>query len=46
MVNKDIERRLIEMYIRGWITKEELIKRLDELEKPDKPSLPELPKIY
>lgn len=46
MKNKDIETRLIEMYIREWITKEELIKRLDELEKKDKPDMPEPPRVY
>lgn len=43
MKNKDIETRLIEMYIKGWITKEELDKKLDELSKKD---MPEPPTIY
>ena len=46
MVNKDIETRLIEMYIRGWITKEELEERLEKLEKSDKPDMPEPPTVY
>lgn len=37
---------LIRLCIKGWITKEELIKRLDELEKPDKPEMKEPPVIY
>lgn len=45
MKNKDVD-RLIHLCIKGWITKEELIKRLDELEKPDKKDMPEPPKIY
>lgn len=43
MKNKDIETRLIEMYIKGWITKEELDKELDRL---DKKEMPEPPTIY
>lgn len=43
MINKDIETRLIEMYIRGWITKEELEEKLEKLDKPD---MPEPPTIY
>lgn len=46
MINKDIEQRLIEMYIRGWITKEELEERLDKLDESDKPDMPEPPKVY
>lgn len=46
MINKDIETRLIEMYIRGWITKEELEEKLEKLDKPDKPDMPEPPTIY
>lgn len=46
MINKDIETRLIEMYIRGWITKEELEERLEKLEKSDKPDMPEPPTVY
>lgn len=46
MINKDIETRLIEMYIRGWITKEELEERLDKLEESDKPDMPEPPAVY
>lgn len=46
MINKDIEQRLIEMYIRGWITKEELDEKLNKLDEPDKPSIPEPPTIY
>lgn len=46
MINKDIEQRLIEMYIRGWITKEELEEQLDKLEESDKPDMPEPPKVY
>lgn len=43
MKNKDIETRLIEMYIRGWITKEELEERLDKL---DESKMKEPPTIY
>ena len=43
MINKDIEQRLIEMYIRGWITKEELEEKLEKLDKPD---MPEPPTVY
>jgi len=46
LINKDIETRLIEMYIRGWITKEELEERLEKLEKSDKPDMPEPPTVY
>ena len=46
MINKDIETRLIEMYIRGWITKEEQEERLEKLEKSDKPDMPEPPTVY
>lgn len=49
MKNKDIETRLIEMYIRGWITKEELEKQLEKLDKSneaDKPDMPEPPAVY
>lgn len=45
MKNKDID-RLIRLCIKGWITYEELIKHLDELEKKDKPKLPEPPRVY
>jgi len=44
--NKDIETRLIEMYIRGWITKEELEEKLDKLDETDKPDMPEPPPVY
>ena len=44
--NKDIETRLIEMYIRGWITKEELEEQLDKLDESDKPDMPEPPTVY
>lgn len=43
MINKDIETRLIEMYIKGWITKEELEEKLEEL---DKKEMKEPPIIY
>jgi len=43
--NKDID-RLIRLCIKGWITYEELIKRLDEIEKKDNPELPEPPRVY
>ena len=46
MINKDIETRLIEMYIKGWITKEELEERLAKLDEPDKPDMPEPPPVY
>lgn len=46
MKNKDIETRLIEMYIRGWITKEELEEKLDKLDETDKPDMPEPPPVY
>lgn len=46
MKNKDIEARLIEMYIRGWITKEELEERLEKLEESDKSDMPEPPTVY
>ena len=46
MKNKDIETRLIEMYIKGWITKEELEERLEKLDKKDKKDLPEPPTVY
>ena len=49
MINKDIKHRLIEMYIRGWITKEELeeqLDKLDKLDKPDKSDIPEPPTVY
>lgn len=46
MLNKDIEQRLIEMYIKGWITKEELDKQLEKLDKKDKPDMKEPPIIY
>ena len=46
MKNKDIETRLIELYIRGWITKEELNKKLEALEKKDKPDMPKPPTVY
>lgn len=46
MKNKDIETRLIEMYIRGWITKEELDSKLEQLDKKDTPDMPEPPTIY
>lgn len=45
MKNKDID-RLIRLCIKGWITYDELIKRLDELEKKDKPDMPEPPTVY
>jgi len=44
--NKDIETRLIEMYIRGWITKEELDRKLEAIDKKDKPDMPEPPTVY
>lgn len=34
------------MYIKGWITKEELDRELDKLDKPDKKTLKEPPTIY
>lgn len=43
MKNKDIETRLIEMYIKGWITKEELDRKLEQLDKKD---MPEPPTVY
>ena len=43
MKNKDIETRLIEMYVKGWITKEELEERLEKLDKKD---MPEPPTVY
>lgn len=49
MINKDIETRLIEMYIKGWITKEELetqLKKLDKSDEADKPDMPEPPPVY
>lgn len=46
MINKDIEARLIEMYIKGWITKEELDKQLEKLDKKDRPDMPEPPTVY
>lgn len=46
MKNKDIEARLIKMYINGWITKEELDRKLDKLDKKDKPVIKEPPTIY
>lgn len=46
MKNKDIEARLLEMYIRGWITKEELMSKLEAIDKKDKPDVPEPPTIY
>lgn len=39
MKNKDIE-RLIELYLKGWITYEELITYKDRLEKPEKKEPP------
>lgn len=46
MKNKDIETRLIEMYIRGWITKEQLEEQLDKLDESNKPNMPEPPTVY
>lgn len=46
MINKDIEQKLIEMYIKEYITKEELEERLKKLEKSDKPDMPEPPTVY
>lgn len=46
MKNKDIETRLIEMYIREWITKEELMSKLEALDKKDKPDMPKPPRVY
>lgn len=46
MINKDIEARLLEMCIKGWITKEELDSKLEALDKKDKPDMPEPPVIY
>ena len=46
MKNKDIETRLIEMYIKGWITKEELDKALAKLDKPKNKGLDEPPVLY
>ena len=46
MKSKDIETRLIELYIRGWITKEELDRKLEQLDKKDKPDMPEPPRVY
>lgn len=46
MINKDIKQRLIEMYIKEWITKEELEEQLDKLEESDKPDMPEPPTVY
>ena len=46
MKNKDIEARLIEMYIKEWITKEELMSKLEALDKKDKPDMPEPPTVY
>lgn len=46
MKNKDIETRLIEMYIKGWITKEELEKQLEKSNEADKPDMPEPPTVY
>lgn len=46
MVNKDIEQRLIEMYIKEYITKEELMRKLEALDKKDKPDMPEPPTVY
>lgn len=46
MKNKDIETRLIELYIRGWITKEELDRKLKQLDKKDKPDMPKPPRVY
>ncbi len=43
MKNKDIEARLIELYIKGWITKEELVGKLEEL---DRKEMPEPPTVY
>ena len=43
MKNKDIEARLIELYINGWITKEELDRQLEKL---DKKTLDEPPTVY
>lgn len=46
MKNKNIKQRLIEMYIKEWITKEELEEQLDKLDESDKPDLPEPPTVY
>ena len=46
MVNKDIEQRLLDLYIKGWITKEELMSKLEALDKKDKPDIPEPPTVY
>lgn len=46
LINKGIETRLIEMYMRGWITKEELEEQLDKLDEPNKPDMPEPPTVY
>ena len=46
MINKDIEQRLIEIYIRGWITKEELDEKLNKLDESNKPDMPEPPTVY
>ncbi len=34
------------MYIKEYITKEELEERLDKLAESDKPDMPEPPKVY
>lgn len=46
MKNKDIEAGLIELYIKGWITKEELDRELAKLDKPKSKGLDEPPTIY
>ena len=46
MKNKDIETKLKELYIKGWITKEELMNKLEALDKKDKPDMPEPPTVY
>ena len=45
MNNKDID-RLIQAYIKGYISYEKLISLIDELEKKDKPNIVEPPIIY
>lgn len=45
MINRDIE-RLIELYLKGWITYEELIAYKERLEKSEKKDFPEPPTIY
>ena len=46
MKNKDIETKLKELYIKGWITKDEYLEQMDKLDKREKPDLPEPPPVY